>query len=117
MGLIAENLKKHAENLRFCILGCLWEPFGIAHVSFFIDFGSLLAHQAASFAILGPFWRSLWPRTPGTSRESAEKRRESAENRRKRAENPPYEHWAKTLLPLRRLRRYFVRPQAIDEKA
>ena len=31
--------------------------------------------------------------------------------------NPPYEHWTKILLPLRRLRRYFVRPQTIDEKA
>ena len=47
----------------FDVLGCLWKPFGIPQVSFFTDFGGLLAHLAASFAILGPFWLSLWPRT------------------------------------------------------
>ena len=70
----------------FGVLGCLWEPFGIPQVSFSTDFGGLLAHLAASFAILGPFWLSLWPRT---SQEQAENLPRTAENQPRTAENQP----------------------------
>ena len=70
--------KRFGDKPRFFgVLGCLWEPFGIPQVSFFTDFGGLLAHLAASFAILGPFWLSFWLRT---SQEPAENLPRTAEN-------------------------------------
>ena len=69
----------------FNVLGCLWEPFAIAQVSFFIDFGGLLAHLAASFTIQGPVWLSLAENEPRTSRESER----TAENQPRTVENQP----------------------------
>ncbi len=66
----------------FGVLGCLWEPFGFPQVSFFTDFGGLLAH----LTILRPVWLSLWPRT---SQEPAENLPRTAENQPRTAENQP----------------------------
>ena len=69
----------------FGVLGCLWKPFGIPQVSFSTDFGGLLAHLAASFAILSHFG-CLWLRT---SLEPAENLPRTAENLPRTAENQP----------------------------
>ena len=69
-------------NLVFLVF---WDASGNLLGSPRSPFGGLLAHLAASFAILGPFWLSLW----STTSQEAENLPRTAENQPRTAENQP----------------------------